>query len=54
METEKTTSKAAQVKPTRDVMEIVWNVRRGARKKADLRRCGCENCRAALRVLEGS
>jgi len=33
------------------VKEIVRNVRFGIRTKAELRRCGCEECTEALRIL---
>lgn len=35
------------------VEEMVRNVRFGLRKKAELRRCNCDECREALQILEG-
>jgi len=33
------------------VEEVVRNVRRGDRTKADLKRCGCSVCTEALQIL---
>ena len=33
-------------------IEIYWNVLNGNRTKADLKRCGCENCSEALGMLK--
>ena len=35
----------------KEVKEIVRNVKEGIRTKTDLRRCGCNNCREALKIL---
>ena len=34
------------------VLDIVHNVRTGSRKRSDLRRCDCAECREALRLLK--